>query len=277
MIGVSALLMLWAGAFSAEPPKARWGAEGHRLVCEVAWHFLTPEARTMVATLGMEGSRSFAEGCLWADQVRPERPETAGFHYVNIPAGASGIDLERDCGDAELKCALWAIVHYSAILADRSAPARARREALLFVSHFVGDLHQPLHAGRPEDRGGNEVRVTFFGVASRPGSRMDLHRIWDTELLARSGLRHPESVAFLLEGIGPSEVQAWSDDDVIRWTNESHRWNESLVYVPVGSELGQEYLDRAYPVVVERLRQGGVRLAHVLNQAAGGVGVTPIE
>jgi hypothetical protein len=257
-------------------PPLVWGADGHRLVCEVASHFLSSEARTLVEALRAEQAGSFSDSCLWADEVRPSRPETAALHYVNIPQGTPGVDLDRDCGEPELRCAPRAIVQYAAILADGAAPPADRLEALLFVSHFVGDLHQPLHAGRPGDRGGNEVRVTFFGTGSVPGSRMDLHRIWDRELLLRAGLRHPDAVGFLLEGIGSEELTAWGNDDVIGWTNESYQLNESFVYVPVGTALADGYFGPAVQIVVQRLRQAGVRLAFVLNQAARGIPIRPL-
>jgi hypothetical protein len=248
-----------------------WGSDGHRLVCEIAWRHLTPEARSLVTRLrGRERGR-FAESCTWADEVRDQRPETYHYHFINIPAGKAGMDMRRDCGDPAKRCAPWAIQHYGRIVADASKPLAARGEALKWLGHFVGDVHQPLHAGRPQDRGGNEIHVSFFGDAGDRDDRMQLHSIWDNGVLRRANLRWPASADELIAGISTVDVSAWSNSDVVGWTNESYRLDEEFVYsVRDGGDVANAYYSRALPIARRRIQQGGIRLAHLLNEAARG-------
>jgi hypothetical protein len=166
-----------------------WGGEGHRTVCGVAWQRLDPAGRELAnRLLGSSDQKSFVDACVWADSVRSDRPDTYNYHFINIPAGVNGMSMDRDC-TAPKRCAPWAIVHYTRIFADPQAPAVDRREALMFVMHFVGDLHQPLHAGRPQDRGGNDIPVAFFGDSGTVERRNNLHSVWDSQMLRRAGFQ----------------------------------------------------------------------------------------
>lgn len=214
---------------------------------------------------------TFAESCTWADQIRAERPATSNYHFINIPPGVSGMSMERDCGDSAKRCAPWAIKHYAVILADTSRGTPDRLEAIKFLGHFVGDIHQPLQAGRQGDRGGNRVRVAFFGERGTSERPMQLHSVWDSGILRRARLRCPASADELVAGISTADVAAWTDSDVVGWTNESYRIDEEFVYnVADGSNVADTYYLRAVPIARQRIRQAGVRLAHLLNQAARG-------
>ena len=263
------LALTHAVAVASVPPV--WSADGHKLVCEIAWRHLTAEAQAMVQQLRQGERGTFAESCTWADDVRPDRPETSAYHFVNIPAGSAGVDLARDCSDPRTRCVVWAIKRYAELLARPGGTAQERLEALKFLSHFVGDLHQPLHAGRLADLGGNRVRVSFFGDAGDPRSPMQLHRVWDNSILRRAQLGWPQSADGLIAGLTTIAVLAWANSDVVAWTNESYRISEELVYsVADGGEVGESYYARALPVVKLRIQQAGIRLAHLLNEAARG-------
>ena len=265
------VVSLWLAFGSTLDAASLWSGDGHRLICEIAWRHLTPETRRLVHGLRAGETGTFAESCTWADQIRAERPATYNYHFINIPAGASGMSMERDCGDPVKRCAPWAIKHYAAILADTSRGTRDRLEALKFLGHFVGDIHQPLHAGRPGDRGGNGVRVSFFGERGTSERPMQLHSVWDSGILRRARLRWPASADELVAGISKADVAVWSDSDVVGWTNESYRIDEEFVYtVADGGSIADTYYLRAVPIARQRIRQAGIRLAHLLNQAALG-------
>ena len=122
-----------------------WGGDGHRMVCGVAWQRLTTDGRALATRLlGSTDEKTFVDACVWADSVRNDRPESYNYHFINIPAGARGMDI--DLCAAPKRCAPWAIVHFGHVLGDAKADHTARVEALKWVLHFVGDLHQPLHA-----------------------------------------------------------------------------------------------------------------------------------
>jgi hypothetical protein len=251
-----------------------WGGEGHRIVCEIAWKRMGPAARELVATL-LRGTDEewFARTCTWADEVRSTtHRHTAAYHYVNVPAGVPGIDMERDCGDPERRCVVWAVRHYARVLEDAGRPIEERREALKFVAHFVGDLHQPLHAARPEDLGGNRVPVAFFGDRGPEARPFNLHGIWDSAILRHGGVSWPASVDALDERITPLDVQRWQDLDVLGWANESYRIADAFAYpaLPPDGVVATAYFLPALAFSEVRLQQAGVRLAHLLDVVAAG-------
>lgn len=250
-----------------------WGANGHRIVCDIAWRRLTPEARTLVETLRAGDAvrtESFAGSCSWADGARRSRPETSAYHYVNIPAGVAGLDMARDCA-TEAKCVPWAIEHYAEILADTARPVAERAEALRFLSHFVGDVHQPLHAGRPEDRGGNTIHVSFLGDPGPANRPFNLHYVWDDLILRHADVVGMSAAAALDSAITPDQARAWAASSVAEWTDESYRMCETDVYpLPAGNAIDEAYYQRALADEKTRLEQAGVRLATVLNEIAAG-------
>lgn len=250
-----------------------WGGEGHRILCGVAYQRLTPEARVMATRLlGSGDEKVFVDACVWADSVRDDRPETYNYHFINTPAGMEGPDMARDCGDPARRCAPWAIVHYGRILANPQSSAIERSDAIKFVMHFIGDLHQPLHAGRPGDLGGNRVYVDFFGDSGRDDRKLNLHSVWDSQILRRAERTWPTASQILVADIAADEAQRWETLDVLEWTNESYRICEDFVYgqLPADGRIRNFYYRPALGYVHVQLQKGGVRLAHFLNKAATG-------
>jgi len=268
------LAVLVTPALARSAP-ALWGREGHTLVCEIAWSRLTPVAQTMVRTIRAadpDSGASFAESCLWADRVRSTtHRETSAYHYINIPAGAPGPDLARDCGDPDRRCAPWAIYRYARELAEPDLGPAARAEALKFLAHFIGDIHQPLHAGRPGDLGGNNIRVDFFGGRSPRGDSLNLHSVWDSAILERGGLVWPDSVAALSAEITPEAAAAWKTTDIMAWVNESYQTAEESVYrLPDSKRIDLAYFEQGLAISRLALKRAAVRLAAVLNGIAAG-------
>jgi hypothetical protein len=252
-----------------------WGGEGHRIVCEIAWQRMTPAARAMVNSIRAadpDSGSSFPESCNWADRVRGTTHQyTNTYHYINVPAGSGGVDLARDCGDPEKRCVPWAIQHYAVVLADPRSSPIYRAEALKFLAHFIGDLHQPLHAGRPEDLGGNRIRADFFGMRGRNGDSLNLHAIWDSAILDRGHLTWPDSALALNAQITPREAAEWEKSTVLDWTNESYRGSEEVVYrLPEGKRIDEAYYRAGLALSRSALQRAGVRLAGVLNRIAEG-------
>lgn len=274
----------FAAALVAAPPLAAWSANAHEILCEITWRRLSPAGKRLVGELRRadpQPGRTFSASCAWADRVRHRsgsHPHTAAYHYVNVPAGAAGVDPQRDCPPPR-RCVTWAIDHYAARLADRSLAKRERAEALKFVAHFVGDVHQPLHVGRAADRGGNTIAVDFlgdFGSCGR-GKERNLHQVWDRNLLEHARMRWPDTAVALDRAITPEQVRSWSAGGPIEWANESHRANATFVYaLPEPVErcgrpfrpITPAYADRAVAMVRERLQQSGIRLARLIDAAA---------
>lgn len=236
-----------------------WGPDGHRIIAEIAEQRLSDEAKAAIADL-LDG-QAMADVSTWADQVRSreEYRWTGPLHYANLAAGATRFDMDRDCGEAG--CVVSAIKRYRAVLEDDAAAREEKVEALKFLIHFVGDIHQPLHVSFARDRGGNDVKVTFLGHAT------NLHRVWDAGLIDTRDVPWPVYMETLSERITVDQRAAWATTDPSVWATESYQLAVSNAYaIPHGGELGEEYVSRNIGIVETRLSQGGVRLAIVLNE-----------
>lgn len=241
-----------------------WGSEGHRIVAEIAEQHLTADtARQVRDLLAIENATTLADVASWADQVRPQRPETAPWHFVDIPISASAYDPSRDCAGGN--CVVAKIQQFVATLRDTSRPPMERLDALKFLVHFVGDVHQPLHASDNNDRGGNEVRLVF------EGRRTNLHAVWDSGILAPVVNGDERSYALRLDReITPGAFSAWQNGSPADWANESHAVAVQVIYGKLPHDPGvlpDSYKTDALPVVDGQLERAGVRLAWVLNSA----------
>lgn len=250
-----------------------WGAKGHRIVGDIARNHLTPTTRqNLIALLGNDDLAAIAS---WADEVRPQRPETAGWHYVDIPKDADGFSDGRDCyrpderhpasKDDHRNCVVDRITFFKLVLGDKSASQPERLEALKWVVHFVGDIHQPMH-GIEEAHGGNEIHVVEFGSSQCGNRPCNLHYEWDTGILEHSGRSEQDYVAHLEQMITAKNLQASGTPE--DWANESHRLARQ-VWVNDGGAIDQAYYQANIGIVDERLALAGVRLAAVLNDALG--------
>ena len=254
-----------AVAVGCAAPCFGWGEEGHRLVAAIAEGLMTPAAKARVAATLMPGE-SLDELASWADEARRTRKETEEWHYVDIPLMSAGLDMHRDC--PKENCVVGKIVEFRNKWLDASLSVESRREALLFLVHFVGDLHQPLHCENNEDRGGNDVPVQFLDA------RTNLHALWDSGLL-RTMEGEDHLLATLRQAITVDEAGAWSGGTVEQWADESFHAAQATVYgllpaAPGGqaAQLGEWYEQMAQPVVEQQLEKAGVRLAAILNAGA---------
>jgi nuclease S1 len=238
-----------------------WGDEGHRVVATIAQMHLTPKATKAVRRI-LGPDNSLMSVSTWADEIRPSRPDTAPWHYIDIPLKASTIDPQRDCPDGN--CVTAAITHFMAVLRNSSSTRDQKSEALKFIIHFVGDLHQPLHCADNNDRGGNEASVTFFGEPS------NLHAVWDTLLIERIDPDSKRYATMLNAEIKGSDIATWEDRTVEDWALESHAVAQKVAYgaLPAGKvpDLGKSYFAIAAPAVDHQLEKAGIRLAYILNQ-----------
>jgi hypothetical protein len=217
---------------------------------------LTDPAKIAVAAI--LPNESLAEASTWADEMRSNPSEfwqkQAGpYHYVTVPKGNYHMGLAPPQGDAYL-----ALVFFTEELKDPASSLAEKQLALRFIIHIIGDLHQPLHAGNGKDRGGNDVKVRFFGKDT------NLHRVWDTELLEKRNLSYSEWSQWLSVKITPQMRDQWQKASPIDWINESVRLRDTLY--PQSSNLSWDYLYQHMPTVKLRLQQAGVRIASYLNE-----------
>lgn len=269
----------------AAPAALAWGPVGHALVADIAQERLDPRAAAQVAYLlrQQKGLFRLDQIASWADNNRKDMPGTGAWHYVDIPLHDDGYVAARDCPNGD--CIVDKLSQQAKVLADTSATPAARLRALKWVVHLVGDIHQPLHAEDNHDKGGNLVQVQFFGVGT------NLHSVWDGRVINRKldlqvGPNYtidPTAVRTkalqLNASITPAEQAKWAPhgtfgqlpSQVVAWADESHRLAQEVAYVdiaqPHGDAWSQRYENRAWPVIETRLKQAGVRLADVLNEA----------
>lgn len=311
---VCVLAVVCMNLLACAPRAQAWGCKGHQTVAYLAEKHLTPEARQMVDALlrdnpidpqlkrycGNVGMDAMADASTWADDYRSLHAETGPWHFIDIPLGEPSKDVEHFCGAGG--CVTQAIEKQLAILKDKNASGETRAMALRFVIHFVGDLHQPLHATTNDDRGGNCVAVKYLRRNPREHNgnySPNLHHIWDTEIVERDMQgADPAEYADMLEAQFADSFAGWekSGVQVNAWALESHARAVSTVYgalqVKVGAEpdvqvktcaddnnIGQRmlnkhiavdanYQDVAAQVAEERLAQAGIRLAMILNEVA---------
>ena len=267
------------------PAASGWGALGHSMVGELAERHLDPKARAEVARLlAGEPDPTLAGVANWADTLRNSDPErfkaTARWHYINAQGGGCGFDLARDCPDGD--CVVGAIEKQRAILADRSQPIEARRDALKFIVHFVGDAHQPMHAGSRTDSGGNRFQVSLrtplepeeyarkYYVDGVMGT--NLHSVWDYYILASNNLSLRQ-YSDRLDKLPwpPYPVPSKYDVMPLAWAGESCRLIDARgLYPPEDRHtMDHAYLDAMRPLAEQRVRQAAWRLAQLLNQSLG--------
>jgi nuclease S1 len=239
-------------------PAYPWGSKGHEIVGAIAETHLTNAARKRIKDLLPQGT-TLAEASTWPDKVGRQIPDMDAYHYVNFPKDANTYDQQRDC---KLRnCVIEAIAWYVQVLKSPDAPRNEKRIALRFVAHLVGDIHQPLHAGFAEDRGGNSVEVRFNG------RKMNLHSLWDTELVGLEEGTPSEVAARIQAAMTDNDRQQWQQGTPAEWALESLAIVRTQVYrLPAPGEIDTTYSKAARAVIRTRLAQAGTRLAWVFNQ-----------
>lgn len=279
------LVLLSFIVFLALPCARGWSKEGHVLTCQIAQELLNPEATEAVQDLLPESAGgNLSALCVWPDQIRlwSKYRWASPLHYANTPDTCSFL-YKRDChntaGEADM-CVVGAIRNFTTQLMTYTTQGSDSpynlTEALLFLSHFVGDIHQPLHLGFASDEGGNTIELRWFRRKS------NLHHVWDRDIILTaladyydkdSALLLQELQRNLTHGIWSNDVPTWERCVIIKscvnkWAEESIDLACKWAYegVEAGITLSEDYFDSRLPIVMERLAQGGVRLAMLLNR-----------
>ncbi|KAL1807746.1 hypothetical protein DCAR_0727131 [Daucus carota subsp. sativus] len=263
-----------------------WGVDGHLTVCRIAQARLTETAAAAVKKLlPVSAEGDLGSECSWADHVKFRYHWSSALHYIDTPDNLCSYQYTRDCKDEEGvsgRCVAGAINNYTNQLLTYSNAAASQynlTEALLFLSHFIGDIHQPLHVGFTSDRGGNTIDVHWYT------RKTVLHHVWDDSIIDTAEERFYDSaVESLIDAIQKNITGGWKDQ-VSTWENcggnkptcpdiyatEGIKAACDWAYkgVSEGSVLEDDYFLSRLPIVNWRLAQGGVRLAATLNRIFG--------
>lgn len=252
------LIAIWISLTIAYSDHAyAWNSQGHRVVAEIAEHSLNERARQQVRELlNSEGKIALQDVATWADEMRDlERPRQPS-HSIRLPLSDEPYSQERDCRNKN--CILEAIKVDLSVLKDKGKSLAARVAALKYLTHFIGDLHQPLHASI--DSGQREVVFQ--------GKEMTLHGVWDRGLI-QCQIKSVEALA------GKSKLYDPSDVDFVSWAEESRAIARDFIFPDLAEAspgplvLKPSYCNKFGGVVLKQLEKAGLRLGNLLNQTLG--------
>jgi hypothetical protein len=235
-----------------------WGPIGHYTIGQLAeWQMKPATLERVDAILQKE---SIAGVGTWMDQVRSDTTYnyTRTWHWLTTVDGKYDPAIQEENGDA-----------YAAFLTLREnlksgkLSEEEERVQLKFLIHIVADLHQPLHVGQPGDRGGNDVRVYWFGEST------NLHRVWDTHLVESRRMSFSELAADLQRRITPEMAKEYESASPSDWLVEAVELRPYIYDIPENGRLGYNYIYNYFHIVEERLIAAGIRLAKVLEDIYG--------
>ncbi len=239
-----------------------WGFKGHTYIGDLTWQYLSPEARAWVTDkLKRVDEPSLGVMVTWADRIRstPEGRAMGSLHFANVPPTETEFNMERDCPNH--RCVVGAALIASKVMLNRESSAQEQAVALRAFTHWVTDMHQPLHLGFYEDRGGNSIRVTYKGYNT------NLHSLWDTGMLRDGMLIDP--VQFAADNplpAAPGDLNA----ALLEWATDANHLAREYAYKGInnGEEVSNAYVERATPIVRQQLLLSAQRLAYFIEAAA---------
>ncbi|WP_042152424.1 MULTISPECIES: S1/P1 nuclease [unclassified Pseudoalteromonas] len=240
-----------------------WSQNGHRIVAKIAENHLTET--TLQAILPLLEGEKLAEVSTWPDEMRSNpsdfwQKESGKYHYVNISKASdfkpSSYNISAQSGEVTDAYAL--ILKATSVLKSPSSNLKDKRFYFKFLVHVVGDIHQPMHVGHSEDRGGNRIKVKFFGKDS------NLHSLWDGLLVENQNLSFTEFAHFI-DTNDKTLISKYLNSQPKDWILESFYIAQKL-YDIGDANYRYNYVYEQTPVVKKRLTQGGIRLAGLLNR-----------
>ena len=243
-----------------------WGKTGHRIVGEIAQRNLSPQAAQEIKEI--LGDEDLSKAANWPDEFRSEAKSKYSWpwHYVSIPTGKSYFDQKRSKeGDV-----IEALFRFEDVLRDVKSTKDQKIEAIRFLVHFLGDLHQPLHVGLEEDRGGNAIKVKWFKTET------NLHTVWDEEIINFEQLSYTEYASYL-NHFTETEKKEWEKGHYLDWAKESQELRPKVYDIPESKNLSYEYGYKSKPIIEQRLKQAGLRLAYILNNIYAKEKLPPAE
>jgi hypothetical protein len=290
VLGLVAAALFTSSAFA-------WGQEGHKTVCRMGFFLLDEAHQDEVMRLTRAYKRpdgtsmtSFADACVFPDEARANAVKDMegwqiyspfnSWHFINVPRDTVKITEAADCGESG--CVLTGIAHHSAALRDATTDQQ-RAEALIFLGHWVGDIHQPLHVSFADDQGGNKVQPITGGFYDRPTDKYptNLHSVWDTKIIdkARGNRLWQMWADKVAKQITPVNRALWNDDPPVEWAEESYAvttmpqvdycdWHGGSCQASTDTSrsLTAEYQDEFQETVQTRLMQAAVRLAEAITK-----------
>jgi hypothetical protein len=239
----------------ANDTKPNWGKTGHRTIGEIADEYTKCKTKRKISEI-LDG-QSLALVSTFGDDIKSDKRyrEFYTWHYVNMPFGVKYEDSEKNSqGDL-----ITGIEKCKAVILDKNSSKEDKAFYLKLLVHFMGDLHQPMHVGRAEDRGGNDIHVQWFG------SSTNLHSVWDSKMIDGFEMTYTE-IAKNADKISKDQVKFLQKGTIVDWANETQTFAiKAYASVEAGEKLSYNYSYENFETVRSQLQKGGIRLAKVLN------------
>lgn len=246
---------LYFGLHNSLAHKPTWGATGHRTVGEIAQEYLTKNAENKIKKL-LKGE-SLALVSTFGDDIKSDKrfKHLDPWHYINMPFDVSYQDSEKN-PEGDIYKAINTCID---ILKNKNSSEEEQVFHLKMLVHLMGDLHQPMHVGRVEDKGGNTIQLQWF----RSGT--NLHRVWDSNLIDHFNMTYTE-LAKNRKVVSKGQINEWEKGTIADWLAETHKLTPKVyASVKAGQNLGYEYAYEHMDLVRTQLQKAGIRLAKVLN------------
>lgn len=252
--------IILAGLFLAISfQSSAWGSLGHRIVGQIAESYLTPKAKLEV--MKILGTESIAMASNWPDFIKSDSTMSylSPWHYLNLKGGLTYTEVQDFLKTDTTVTAYTRINFLVKELKNKQLPKDKKAFYLKLLIHIVGDIHQPLHVGRLDDRGGNNIRVQWFNVPK------NLHQVWDAELIDLQQLSYTEYTKAINHTTKIQRLQ-WQKQPVSEWIWQSYQVAEKI-YGDIKQEekLGYQYNYKYIQILEKQLVIGGVHLAGLLN------------
>ncbi len=249
-------LFLFVSCCLSLPSAFAWGRKGHAIVAEIAFHYLSEDEKAKLISY-LQGM-TVDDAANWMDEVRsdPKYSYTASWHYINIPRGGLYVPSDK----ADIVNALNATL--DDLKSNKDIKGDQISIDLLILLHLVGDIHQPLHTGYGEDKGGNDYQVSFLGRGS------NLHKVWDSEIIESTNVSYDNCVP-IADGMKDIPV-----GNVVDWLNGSRALVEACY--PPAHKIDQAYIDKEKPVIQKQLAVAGIRLAAALHDVIPHLQAPPV-
>ncbi len=236
-----------------------WGQNGHRVTGKIAEKHLSNRAKRKIDKLLKGQSLAFVS--TYADEIKSDKNyrKFSPWHYVNFPIGGKYDAAKRNPqGDI-----IYGIEYCVKVLKNENSTEQDKVFYLKMLVHLVGDLHQPLHIGRAEDKGGNDIQVRWFNEGS------NLHSVWDTKMIESFNMSYIE-LADNAKRLNRNQIKAIQEGTVLDWVYETRELTEKVyASAKVGQKLRYRYSYVHFPIVRQQLQKGGIRLAKILNDIFG--------
>ncbi len=232
-----------------------WGSTGHRVVGKIADQYLKSKTKRKLRELLHNESLAFVS--TYADDIKSDKRynEFYSWHYVNIPLDSDYESSKKNkSGDL-----ITGIEHCIKVIKDENSSDDDKAFYLKLLIHFIGDLHQPMHVGLAEDKGGNDFKLQWFY------NDTNLHAVWDTKMINSYDMSYSE-LAENADTLTKDQVKAIQKGSIIDWLNDTHKITRQVyANVSPNENLRYRYSYNNFNTVRTQLQKGGIRLAKILN------------